>query len=242
MENITDYLLFIKEPWGRMFYDLVFWQLNSANTSKLEILDFGSGFGVTANQLAKNHNVVAVEPNKEMIANRYQEFTYQQLNGNLEVLKNFTDNSFDFVICHNVLEYVQNREEMVSELLRITKPQGKLSIIKHNQAGRIFQLAVFGNNPQKALAMLNEGLKNQNTYFGSQDVYSNEELSKWMGENTIIDQILGIRSFWALGQNNEIKYTDEWYDDMLALEKQVANIPKYCDVAFFQHLLIKKLK
>jgi Methylase involved in ubiquinone/menaquinone biosynthesis len=61
--------------------------------------------------------VVAVEPNKEMIASRYQEFTYQQLNGSLEVLTNFADNSFDFVICHNVLEYVQNREEIVSEFL-----------------------------------------------------------------------------------------------------------------------------
>ena len=34
------------------------------------VLDFGSGFGLVANHLAQNNEVLAVEPNEEMVALR----------------------------------------------------------------------------------------------------------------------------------------------------------------------------
>ena len=70
MENVQNYVELVKEPWGKMFYDLLFIQLDLPTSPRLKILDFGSGLGVTANHYAAWHDVTAIEPNKEMIDNR----------------------------------------------------------------------------------------------------------------------------------------------------------------------------
>jgi SAM-dependent methyltransferase len=72
MDNIKDYVELVKAPWGKMFYDLLFIQLNIPKSPKLKILDFGSGLGVTSNHFAAWHDVTAVEPNKEMIDNNHR--------------------------------------------------------------------------------------------------------------------------------------------------------------------------
>lgn len=41
------------------------------------------------------------------------------------------------IICHNVLEYIENRRSILAELHRVLKPHGVLSIVKHNHAGRV---------------------------------------------------------------------------------------------------------
>ena len=86
MDNVNDYVEFVKAPWGRMFYDLLFMQLNIPRTAHLYILDFGSGLAVTANHFAAWHNVTAMEPNLEMIENRCKENVYNQINGGINKL------------------------------------------------------------------------------------------------------------------------------------------------------------
>lgn len=63
--TIKDYRKMVDEPWGRMFYDLIYRQLDISDEKKLNILDFGAGFCLTAAHYAANHNVTAVEPNEE---------------------------------------------------------------------------------------------------------------------------------------------------------------------------------
>ena len=80
-----------------MFYDLLFLQLNIPHQPKQNILDFGSGLGVTANYFAAWHNVTAVEPNEEMINNRQAENAYKQIKGGIEKVTGFDDRAFDIV-------------------------------------------------------------------------------------------------------------------------------------------------
>lgn len=47
--SIKDYRNLIDQPYGRMFYDLIYRQLNIQTKPTLDILDFGAGFCVTAN-------------------------------------------------------------------------------------------------------------------------------------------------------------------------------------------------
>jgi len=73
MGTIRDYRNMVEQPWGKMFYELIYEQLNISEEKRVRILDFGAGFCITANYYAKNHEVVAVEPNEEMYksSNRY---------------------------------------------------------------------------------------------------------------------------------------------------------------------------
>ena len=124
MDTVKDYVELVKAPWGRMFYDLLFSQLNIPHTPKLKILDFGSGLGVTADYFAEWHEVTAVEPDEEMINNACNQNKYEQIHGSIEKLTVFADRSVDLIFCHNVLEYIENKEPIVAELLRILKPGG----------------------------------------------------------------------------------------------------------------------
>lgn len=239
--SIKDYRALIEKPWGRMFYDMIYNQLDLRDNKRLNILDFGAGFCMTANHYAKKHNVTAVEPSNDMLNIRIKENDFTLIHGGIEKLKDMPDNSFDLVICHNVLEYVPDRKMIIKELSRVVKQNGKLSIVKHNLAGRILAYAVFGDNPKSALELLNRNCDNENNMFGSRDTYSNNYLINYSDKLGLrLDNIYGIRTFFALSSNDEIKYTDEWYDNMLELEMKACNIDEYKNIAFFNHLIFTK--
>ena len=92
--NIKNYLEYINTPWGELFYKLVW---NHLQFHDLKILDFGSGFGITAEHLSKNNSVIAIEPNEDMVKMSMNDGSYTQFLGSIEKLKDFEDSSF--VIC-----------------------------------------------------------------------------------------------------------------------------------------------
>lgn len=236
--NLKNYLENMKKPWGVLFYKVLWEQL--PNISGCNVLDFGSGFGVTANHLAENNNVTAIEPNLEMIENRICENDYKQIHGDIEKLKEQEDSSFDFIVCHNVLEYVEERKEIFDEFYRVLKSNGILSIVKHNHAGRIMQKVVFENNIDEAISLLNGG--DINAYsFGKVSYYDLDDIKEWIGnKNTTIEKVRGIRTFWGLQQNNEIKNEKSWQDKMFEIEMKVCDIDEYINISFFSHILLRK--
>ena len=239
--SIKDYRNLIDQPYGRMFYDLIYKQLNIQTKPTLDILDFGAGFCVTANHYAIHHNVTAVEPDSKMYNLRIENNNYTLIKNGIDYLKSISDNSYDLVICHNVLEYAENKMDIINELIRVLKPKGRLSIVKHNLNGRIMANAVFGDNPKAALELLNNNYDNGKNMFGHRNTYSNDLLINTMSERGLTSQsIYAIRTFFGLSDNNKIKYTGEWYNYMLELEWCVCDIEDYKRIAFFNHLIFTK--
>lgn len=236
--SIEDYRNLIEQPWGKMFYDMIFRQLDLPKDRKLNILDYGAGFCVTASNYAESHNVTAYEPNPEMFKKRvdgdYKLITTQNDLDKLE------KNSFDVVICHNVLEYVSNPVEILNEITKFLKPNGVLSIVKHNLKGRILAQAVFSDDPVGALKLLNGQSDNGTNLFGKRGTYDNKMLLNFAESNGFeCENIFGIRTFFAMSTNFEVKYTDEWYKNMLELEMQTCDIDEYKNFSFFHHLIFK---
>ena len=238
--SINDYRQLIDKPWGKIFYDIIFRQLDLSDSAPLKILDFGAGFCVTANHYSKHHIVTAVEPNEEMIQLSIQDNQFDIIHGGIEALSNYADNSFDFVICHNVLEYVSDKEMILKELARVLKPSGKLSIVKHNLMGRIVANAVYSDDPKAALDLLENG-DDDKCMFGKRDTYDDEfiiELGQKYGLS--IENMFGVRTFFALSKNNDIKFSQEWYDNMLELEMRTCDLCEYKNFSFFHHLIFRK--
>jgi hypothetical protein len=120
----------------------------------------------------------------------------------------------------------------------VLKPGGILSIVKHNEYGKLFAYAVLNDNPASALDVLNKCT--EDSAFGKRNVYSNESLAElYAGEADLID-VYGIRTFFGLSSNNEIKFSDEWYRDMLELETKAGALDEFKKVAFFNHLIFRK--
>lgn len=238
--SIIDYRQLIDKPWGRMFYDMIFKQLDLSDDIPLKILDFGAGFCVTANHYSKYHNVTAIEPDKEMIDLIIHDNHFDLIHGGIEALSRYEDRTFDIVICHNVLEYASDKELILQELTRVLKQGGTLSIVKHNLPGRVMAYAVFSDDPKAALDLIDSG-DQENSMFGKRDTYEDEyiiELGNKFG--LWMEKLLGIRTFFALSKNNDVKFTQGWYEDMLALEMRTCNSEEYKGISFFHHLIFQK--
>ena len=82
------------------------------------------------------------------------------------------------IICHNVLEYIDDKQCTVNELARVLKQGGRLSIVKHNRAGRVMQMAVLLDDFEKANALL-DGKNSTASKLGSIRYYEDKDISEW---------------------------------------------------------------
>ena len=231
MHDITDL-----PAWERLFKKIVWKQLGDMEGKK--ILDFGSGEGITANHFAEKNDVTAIEPSKEMLSNAWKDYEYTQIVGDVNALFAFKNETFDMIICHNVLEYIDDKAAVIKSLARVLKKDGIISIVKHNRAGRVMQMAVLLDDFEKANAIL-DGKDSTASKFGTIRYYEDNDITKWEPQITISD-ILGIRTFWDLQQNQQKHGDEAWQEKMLQLELRVSQMRESKNIAFLHHLLLKK--
>lgn len=232
--NIQGYYETVNEPWGKLFYKLVWHNIDCEGKS---ILDFGSGFGVTADYFAKNNEVNAIEPDEGLLKYRYSNNEYRQIIGGVEQLKKIPEQSFDMVICHNVLEYLDKRTELLCEFSRILKPHGILSIVKHNRAGKVMHKAVFEYKVKEAQELIKNG-NDISENFGVINEYNNAELEEYIKGVFEIEKVYGIRMFFGL-QRNELKMNPNWVSEMYNLECLVEEVTEFRNIASFHHVILK---
>lgn len=221
--------------WEYLLKRMLWQQLGDVQGMK--ILDFGSGEGDTAAHFAQNNDVTAVEPWADMLSRR-AEGAYTQLQGSIELVAAMPDASFELVICHNVLEYVDNKPAYLTQLGRVVKPGGCLSLAKHNRAGRVMQMAVLLNDFAMANRLLDGG-NGTTSQFGDIRYYEDGDALCWLPGFTC-EALWGCRTFWDLQQKQECHTDPAWQAQMLALEMRVSQLPQYRDIAFFHHLLLRK--
>jgi hypothetical protein len=100
--------------------------------------------------------------------------------------------------------------------------------------------AVYENNLDEAAALL-DGVTSNAAFFGRINYYSTEDLKEWIGDmNISIEKVLGARTFFALHSNNEIRYEPVWQEKMFELEMKASTIKEYINIAFYNHVLLRK--
>lgn len=223
-------------PWELLLKRILWTQLGEIRGKR--ILDFGSGMGVTANHYAAHNDVVAVEPSEESVAQRWQDNPYRQIVGSTDALLEFGDEAFNVILCHNVLEYAPDRENIVRQFHRLLKPDGFISVVKHNRPGRVMQMVVLLNDFGKAHALL-DGEDGASAEYGTIHYYEDSDITKWCNR-LCIAKVSGIRTFWDLQQNQECHKDPAWQEKMIEVELRVSEIDEYRDIAFFHHLIIRK--
>lgn len=223
-------------PWEKLAKEIIWKQIGTIKNKN--ILDFGSGTGITSDYYAKNNNVIAIEPSHEMLTEQHNTNGYKQIIGGTDELKKISNKSFDLIICHNVLEYTNDRKEIVNEFYRLLKPNGKLSIVKHNRNGRVMQMVCLLNNFEEANNLL-DGKNSSAQKFGIINYYKDEDVLNWCNKLKL-KKTYGLRTFWDLQQNQEIQNDSEWQKNMLDIEIRVSENNDYQNIAFFHHLIFTK--
>lgn len=224
--------------WEQLQKKLTWEQLGTFSGKR--ILEFGCGNGVMGAYYAGENAVVSIEPEEQVLQeNPYEKV--EQICGDRNALSQYAEGSFDVIFCHNVFEYVAvaERVEVMKEFQRLLKRGGLLSVLKHNKPGRVMQMAVLLNDFNQANALL-AGEGSVASRYGEIVHYEDEDLVQW-GPGFQIEKVFGMRTFWDLQQNQEIQREENWQREMMKLEQRVSGMAEYQKIAFFHHVLLRKL-
>ncbi|MBL1377139.1 methyltransferase domain-containing protein [Zobellella iuensis] len=119
----------------------------------LRILDAGGGFGPLSQPLAaRGHSVVLCDLSGEMLALARAQVTEKGLDdrfdfiqGPIQSLSAEDLGRFDLILCHAVLEWVEDQAGLLSVLNALLADDGHLSLMFYNRDGLLFHSLVMGN-------------------------------------------------------------------------------------------------
>jgi S-adenosylmethionine-dependent methyltransferase len=117
----------------------------------LDVVDVGAGTGGYAVRVAAlGHHVTVVDPSPDALtaANwRATELgvTLTAIQGEATDLPGLVgEDAADLVVCHNVLEYVEDPAAAMASIARVLRPGGTVSVLAANVVGAILQRALAG--------------------------------------------------------------------------------------------------
>lgn len=117
----------------------------------LRVLDIGAGLGHMALWLAQQgHQVTLVEPALSMLEAAQQRFNEAQcqatfIHSDWQNFAHNTEQRYDLVLCHAVLEWLAEPSAILTALHRLTAADGWLSLAFYNKDGLILQNLIKGN-------------------------------------------------------------------------------------------------
>ena len=136
---------------GQLRHELLVHYLHDCiplNTQPLEVLDAGGGTGVMSQvMLNLNHKVTLSDISSEVLSLAKGKLG-ENINldvQNKAILSLSTNKQYDLVVCHAVLEWLQNPFEVISKLVDLVKPGGYLSLSFFNYDAQLFGNMLYGN-------------------------------------------------------------------------------------------------
>lgn len=236
---------------SRLLYDLSAQHLNNVLVKKpLRILDAGGGNGSDSLTLAQQgHQIDLVDLSQSMLADLQQEARERNLADlitthamNIRKIPDyFADETFDVVLCHNVLQYIEDWESLLEVLLAPLKPGGVLSLITLNRYALPYQLAFLDNDLVHA-NRLAEIQHKSSTFATDITEYTAEELQSALekqGAKPLMHYGLGCMYHHP---KLHAGYEEDWqfYDQLHQLEMNLGQKSPYRDVARYLQLIVQK--
>jgi S-adenosylmethionine-dependent methyltransferase len=120
---------------------------------RVRILDAGGGFGFFAQKLAAlGHDVTLCDLSADMLELAKEQIVAKGLTERIRLvhcaiqdLPEHVDGTFDFVLCHAVVEWLADPKSTLMGLLHYLKPGGLFSLLFYNRDALLFQSLVVGN-------------------------------------------------------------------------------------------------
>lgn len=133
----SDLAHFYDAIFGRVFVDHEHEVLGSLNLRPdQKILEVGVGTGIALEAYPRYVHVIGIDPSQEMleqaiVKSRENKWEHIELRrGDAQQLE-FPDDSFDWVMNFHVMTVVPNPLQMMSEMVRVLKPGGRLVTVTH---------------------------------------------------------------------------------------------------------------
>jgi S-adenosylmethionine-dependent methyltransferase len=245
----AKYAAYLETPEGRLRLDLAFANLQDflpQATRSLHALDIGGGTGAIAVRLARlGLHVTLLDaslPMLDLAQRAAREAGVPESialkHGDAAQLANLFDaGSFDLILCHNILEYVDDPRAVLRGAVRTLRhPSGILSVLVRNQAGEVLKAAIQEGNLAASEHNLTAEWGDESLYGGRVRLFTPEGLQAMLLESSLaVTAQRGVRVISDYLPRT-ISRSDE-YERIFELERKLGMRPEFAAVARYTHFL-----
>jgi S-adenosylmethionine-dependent methyltransferase len=232
---------------GRLRHQMLLHYLSALihSPQRLDVLDAGGGTGMMSLEFAQaGHQVTLCDGSEEVLDIAKQRLAGATLPSATNTCVEQTDilslnypQQFDVVLCHAVLEWLQEPLVIVDKLFTQLRQGGRLSLSFFNRDAALFNNAIWGN-----FDYIEAGLKARNQVrlnpHNAQGPIEILQYIKHKYPTYIIEHKAGIRCFHDYLQDRSKQVTE--YDKIFALEMKYGATEPYMWLGKYFHLIIKK--
>lgn len=208
-----------------------------------DVLDIGGGTGGLAVRVGVlGHRVTVVDPSPDALAAldrraREHDVAVTGRQGDLSTLLDVVGpDSADVVLCHGVLEVVDDPAGALANLARVVRPGGVLSLLVAQRHAAVVARAMAGHF-QQALSLL-EATDHAAPGGRTGRRYTHDELTALAsGAGFAVDTVHAVRVFTDLVPGSLLDLEPGASAALVELEQAVADRPEYLPLATQVHLL-----
>jgi S-adenosylmethionine-dependent methyltransferase len=235
-------------PWGRLKYHLAqaYLERHLPDTREpLRSLDVGGGNGLEAIAYAKQgHKVALVDLSADLLASARHN---AQVSGVIEKLSFhqadlvnvatlFPGIEFDVVLCHNVIDFVDDAGSALQIICQPLRRGGLLSILSVNRHSEPYCEALFRQNPKTARGKLDAQTARSGVFDATRQLRTASEMIELLPQSgcSLLAQY-GVRCVNDYIPNNDLKSDPEFFAQLEQLELAMGiRYPFYLVARFFQ--------
>jgi len=231
----------------------VIWEVLSAVLAEadpagtgLDVLDAGGGTGGFAAPLAAaGHRVLVIDPSPDSLAALQRRVAEAGLSdrvegrqGDLADLPDLVEpGSTDLVLCHSVLEVVDDAAEALAAVAGVLRPGGRLSLLVAGRAAAVFARALAGH-PDEAARALTDPAGRWGPADGVRRRFTADQLGQLVSAAGLeVEQLHGVRVVADLVPSRVLDAEPGAAAAMFALERALSDRPPFRDLATQLHLL-----
>ncbi|MBT2487072.1 methyltransferase [Streptomyces sp. ISL-96] len=221
----------------------------SAGSDALDVLDTGGGTGNFAVPVARlGHRVTVVDPSPNALfalerraAEAGVADRVRGVQGDIHGLFDVVDRGgYDAVLCHGVLEYVDDPAEGVRNAVDALRPSGTLSLLAAGLGGAVLARALAGHFTEARRALTDPAGR-----WGEGDPvprrFTADQLTDLVGKAGVeVGAVHGVRVFADLVPGALVDTEPGALDALLKLEAAAAELPAFHSVASQLHVLGEK--
>ena len=215
----------------------------------LDVVDAGGGTGGFAVPLAHSgHRVTVVDPSPDSLAALQRRAAEAGLDGRVTGVQGDLDDlpslvaagSVDLLLCHSVLEVVDDPAQALAAASGVLRPGGRLSLLVANRAAAVLARALAGH-PEEAARALTDPAGRWGASDGVRRRFDTEQLRGLVvGAGLVVEQVHGVRVVADLVPSAVLDTEPGAAAALLALERALSERPPFRDVATQLHLLAQR--
>jgi S-adenosylmethionine-dependent methyltransferase len=245
------YAAYLETPEGRLRGDLTFANLQdflpaAPETKSLSALDLGCGTGAAAVRLARlGIHVTLFDSSPTMLELAERAVVDAGVSDKItikhgdvaQLAEIFQTPSFEIILCHNLLEYVDDPAAVLHGAVRVMRDSSAIvSILVRNQAGEVLKAAVQTGDLATAEHNLNTEWGLESLYGGKVRLFTPEALETILKHVSL--RITGRRGVRVIADYLPIQISrSAEYERILALERKLGKRREFFGVARYLHCL-----